>query len=259
MTLTQPRSRAVKRPKVVRIVALLCTLITAWHIFATFLWIGPPTQIRALIPGNLLASYMIPFFGQSWSVFAPEPINGDLILKVRAEVEKNGKTISTGWVDATAAEMSMSHHNLFPPRAANLGTQQAMEYKTAFEALTPAQQKIVGLGYYKGTDWEKRLTQAITGAAATPAAKTYLQKERHSLAYATQVAKAVWGPHVIHVQFQVSRQNVIPFFDRNNPKAVKPPLQVVNTGWRGPLEFPQQDEREFADVFLPALKNVSTK
>ncbi len=259
MAPTQTRSRDVRRPKVVRIVALLCVLVTAWHIFATFLWIAPPTQIRALIPGNLLTSYMIPFFGQSWSVFAPEPINGDLILKVRAEVEKDGKLTSTNWVNATDAELTMSHHNLFPPRAANLGSEEAMEYKSAFEALTPAQQKVVGLGYYKGDDWEKRLTDTITVEAATPAAKIYLEKERHTLAYATQVARAVWGPHVVHVQFQVSRQNVIPFFDRNNPKAKKPPLQIVNTGWRGTYQFPQQDESEFADVFLAALKGSTSK
>jgi hypothetical protein len=244
---------------VVRTVALLCTILTAWHIFATFLWISPPTQIRALIPGNLLTAYMIPFYGQSWSVFAPEPINGDLILKVRAEVVKNGKSTRTEWVDATAAELSMSHHNLFPPRAANLGTQQAMEYKTAYEALTPAQQKIVGLGYYKGRDWEKRLSAAITGSAATPAATTYLEKERHTLAYATQVARAVWGNDVVHVQFQASRQNVIPFAERNNPKAKKPAPQIVSTGWRATYEFADQDAGEFADVFRSALNGVTTK
>lgn len=259
MTSTQTRLRDVKRPRVVRIVTLLCTLVTVWHIFATFLWISPPTQIRTLVPGNLLTSYMIPFFGQSWSVFAPEPINGDLILKVRAEVEKDGKLSTTDWVDATAAELAMSHHNLFPPRAANLGTQQAMEYKNSFDALTPAQQRVAGLGYYKGTDWEKRLSTSITNLAATPAAKTYLEKERHTLAYATQVARAVWGKDVVHVQFQASRQNVIPFAERNNPEAKKPALQIVNTGWRGTYEYPQQDEGAFADVFLPALKDVTGK
>ena len=259
MTSTYTRSRGAKRPWVVRTVALLCTLFTAWHIFATFLWIAPPTQIRTLVPGNLLTSYMIPFYGQSWSVFAPVPINGDLILKVRADVEKGGKLTSTEWVDATAAELSLSRHNLFPPRAANLATQQAMEYKTAFESLTPEQQRVVGLGYYKGNDWEKRLSTTITTMADTPAAKIYLEKERHTLAYATQVAKALWGNNVVHVQFQVSRQNVIPFADRNNPKAKKPPLQVVNTGWRAPYEFSQQNETEFADVFRSALNGVTHK
>jgi hypothetical protein len=243
----------------VRIVTLLCTLFTAWHIFASFLWIAPPTQIRTLVPGNLLTSYMIPFYGQSWSVFAPVPINGDLILKVRAVIDKGGKPATTYWVDATAAELSMSRHNLFPPRAANLATQQAMEYKSAFEALTPAQQRVVGLGYYKGNDWEQRLSATITRLADTPAAKTYLEKERHALAYATQVAKAMWGKDVVNVQFQVSRQNVVPFAERNDPKAKKPPLQIVNTGWRGEYEFAQQDETEFADVFLPVLNGVNKK
>lgn len=248
-----------RRSLVVRLVALPCILIALWHIFASFLWISPPSQLRNLVPGNALTSYMIPFFGQSWSVFAPAPINGDLILKVRAEVHEDGKITTTKWIDASAAELSMSHHNLFPPRAANLATQQAMEYKNAYDALTPSQQTVVGYGYYKGDDWLKRYETSLTGIANSEQTKIFLQKERHTTAYATQVARAVWGDGVTYVQFQVSRQNVIPFAERHNPDATKPPVQLVNSGWRGTYAFADQNEREFAGIFKNLPKDEVTE
>jgi uncharacterized protein DUF5819 len=263
MTTTPHRTRALgqtkRRSLVVRLVALASVMLALGHIFASFLWISPPSQLRNLIPGNALTSYMIPFFGQSWSVFAPAPINGDLILKIRAVVEKDGKVTTTKWIDATEAELSMSHHNLFPPRAANLAAQQAMEYKNAYAALTPSQKKVVGYGYYKGEDWLKRFEASITGIANSPQAKTFIQKERHTVAYSTQAARAIWGDGVKHVQFQVSRQNVVPFAERNNPDAKMPEAQVVNSGWRGTHVFAEQNQREFADIFKNLAKDQVTK
>src|SRR5690625_2115613 len=68
-----------------RTVTLVAVLFTAFHVFATFLCIAPSSPLRDVVPGNALQSYMIPMFGQSWSVFAPEPINGDYRLQIRSE------------------------------------------------------------------------------------------------------------------------------------------------------------------------------
>src|SRR5690625_7741122 len=72
-----------------RTVTLVAVLFTAFHVFATFLWIAPSSPLRAVVPGNALQSYMIPMFGQSWSVFAPEPI--------RSEERRVGKSSQDTW------------------------------------------------------------------------------------------------------------------------------------------------------------------
>jgi hypothetical protein len=233
-------------------------LFTAWHIFASFLWIGPVTPLRELVPGNLLTSYMIPWYGQSWSVFAPEPINGDYRFKVRALVaNEDGSTRETEWISASDVEMSMSRHNLFPPRASGLGTHQASLLKGAYDRLSPEQRTTASLNYFEGDAWLGRMQNAMNEQGDDQSlVVAYIVQERYSDAYATQVARAVWGDSVVRVQFQVLRQNIIPFVDRNNPEAVRPPEQIADTGWRGLITLPQQSDADFADVFRPAFERL---
>lgn len=246
------------RPIWMRVIVVICVLITAWHIFATFLWIAPASALRELVPGKTLSNYMLPVFGQSWSVFAPEPINGNIDIKVRAVVGEKFNAKSTPWVDASAAELNLAHHNLFPPRASIMGLQQATEYKSAFDKLSKEQQKIVANGYFVGNDWLQRLEKALLGAGAeSKNAKAssnknvydFMDQEKRTTAYATQVALAVWGPEVRNVQVSVSRQNVTPFKDRHNDKTTPQPIRVVESGWRGINSFPGQDTGHFSDVF----------
>ncbi|MFF1879522.1 DUF5819 family protein [Leifsonia sp. NPDC058230] len=254
-----------RRPRtlVMRIVLGGAALVTAWHVLASFLWIGPITPLRELIPGNALSSYMLPWFGQSWSVFAPAPINGDYRFHVRAVLaDKSGNEIVTDWVAATDVELAMSHHTLFPARAANLGLKQASSLKAAWDALTPAQRKVAELNYFKGDDWLGRMQVALNEENKnqnTDAVVRYIVQERYSDAYAVQVARAIWGDSVIRVQYQASRQNIIPFEDRHTPGAQKPALQFAPIGWRGLIVMPGQSEQEFADVFLRNYKEAVKK
>lgn len=242
---------AEQRP-MMRLLFLVVGLFTAWHIFASFLWIGPVTPLRELIPGNLLYSYMIPWFGQSWSVFAPEPINGDYIFKVRATVKDGSGEKVTPWVDATKVEYLMAQYNFFPPRAANLAGHQASLLFGTYGSMTTEQKaKTVG-DYYKGDVW---LGDLYVNLGKTDSTTNYVVQERYTAAYATQVAVALWGKdNVLRIQFDVGRQNVIPYEQRHNPAAKPEPYQPVTTGWRGLLYMPGQSEKDFADVFVPAFE-----
>ncbi len=249
----RPRGRRF----IIRSAVLIAILAATWHIFASFLWISPPTPLRELVPGNALHSYMIPWYGQSWSVFAPEPINGDYALRVRALVDKGeGKDDEvTEWVNATAIEQSWATHHLFPPRAAGLSVRQASSFKDAWSGLTAEQQQTAGLNYFKGDAWLGRMRDAMLAKGGEKKKViTYIVQERYSDAYATQVARAVWGEHVIRVQYEVTRQNVIPFALRHDPDATRPKVQHTPTGWRGLITMPGQDQEAFAAVFAPAYK-----
>lgn len=212
-----------------------------------------------MVPGKALSNYMLPVFGQSWSVFAPEPINGNITIKVRAAMGSDKGVQTTPWVNASDAELDLAHHNLFPPRAAILGLQQGTEYKSAFDKLSKDQQKIVAGGYFIGDDWLKRfeldLLESVKGNDKAKEisrlnARAFIKQEAQTAAYATQVALATWGPEVERVQVSVSRQNVTPFKDRHNENVAPQPIRVVESGWRGPRSFPGQNQDRFADVFV---------
>jgi len=262
---TAPRA---PRPKAwVRLVALLATLFTAWHVFASFLWIAPYSEnAREIAPDGVLTAYMIPFFGQSWSVFAPEPINGDYHFNVRAVIlDANGDEVETGWVSATDVELSMITYNLAPPRAGIQSSELASSYKDAFDRMQAVDKNVIGADFVVD-EWEIGLRAALENQAlddgideATREARIdeLLAEERRSTAYATQVAKAIWGEDVQRVQYRVSRQNIVPFEDRHNPEAKRPDPMVVLPGWRGPVVEPGQNEGNFASVFRGQFERIT--
>lgn len=245
-----------KRSPLVRGILVIASLLTAWHIFASFLWIAPYSPMRE-IPGEALPRYMIPFFGQSWSVFAPEPVNGSHAFHVRAVVDDgSGQLIETGWVDATAVELSMIQYNLFPPRAGIQAAQLASEHKGEFESLTADHQVVAGLNYFEA-DWEARMRETMVSYGSPEIVDEYLVTEHMATAYATQVALAIWGDDVVRVQYEVSRQNVVPFAQRNDADAEQPPRQIISTGWRGLIYNPGQSDEAFASVFAATYDRIT--
>ncbi|TFU29964.1 hypothetical protein E4U02_15225 [Microbacterium paludicola] len=248
-----PSRAATAAPVVKRIVLVAMALFTAWHIFASILWIAPPSPAREVVPAGALRGYMLPMFGQSWSVFAPAPINGDYHLDVRAALDAGGGEVAvTEWTRANTAELSYAQHNLFPPRSAGLAVSAASDLYQAYGELSDKSKELVALNFFKD-DWSARLESSL---AADKTVDTYVAAERTVAAYATQVAYAVWGDDVVRVQYRVSREGIVPFDKRNDPKAVRPEPTVRSTGWRGPLEYEGQSREQFRSYFCSAPARV---
>lgn len=249
-----------KKPKVwVRIIAFFAVIFTAWHVFASFLWIAPySANAREIVPGNTLTNYMIPMFGQSWSVFAPEPINGDYHFNVRAViVDENGEESETGWVSATDVELSMIRYNLTPPRAGIQSSEVASSYKDAFDRMTEIDRSIIA-AEFSVDQWEVGLQAALENSGEAEGVdqsnrdaliEKLMYEEHRTTAYATQVAKAIWGDEVQRVQYRVSRQNIIPYAQRHNPDAVRPDPTIVLPGWRGLIVEEHQNQENFTKIF----------
>ncbi|WP_166315784.1 DUF5819 family protein [Microbacterium excoecariae] len=236
----------------IRAIAILATLFTAWHVFASFLWIAPWAPLREVVPTKVLSGYMIPMFGQSWSVFAPEPINGDYRFEVRALVDGE----ATEWVSASDVELTMIQYHLFTPRAGIQAMDVSSQFRGAWADLDEDQREVAELNYFKA-DWEQRMGEAMKAYGEDPLlVDDYVAQEHRATAYATQVALAIWGDDVEQVQFQATRQNVIPFAERHEPDAERPGIQYSPTGWRGLVVNEGQSEENFADVFRAAYERM---
>lgn len=248
--------RYKKRPLWLRAVGMVCVLLTAWHILASFLWIAPTSSLRDVAPGNTLKNYMLPMFGQSWSVFAPAPLNADYSLSVRAKLPGIEGEQTTEWVDAVNREMSLGHHTIFAPRAALAGNYLASDYRSTWNDLNDEQKQVVEWHYYRGEDWAVRFEESFEKRAQSQStrdqgtARDFMDNEHRIRAYATQVARAVWGEDVIAVQFRVGRHPVIPFSQRNDADAVRPTPSHISSGWRGVVVREGQSDENFAEIFL---------
>ncbi|GAA4773988.1 DUF5819 family protein [Microbacterium gilvum] len=248
-----PEKTVPRRRVYTRVVMIVAVLFTAWHVFASFLWIAPWSPLREVVPQKALSGYMLPIFGQSWSVFAPEPINGDYRFEVRAIVDGE----ETEWVSASDVELSMIRYNLFTPRAGIQAMDVSSQFKGAWADLDEEQQGVAELNYFKD-DWEARMTEAMNAYGDDPQlVSDYVAQEHRATAYATQVALAIWGDDVERVQFQATRQNVIPFADRHDPEAERPDVQYSPTGWRGLVVEEGQSQEAFADVFRAQWERIS--
>ncbi len=153
-----------KRRPVIRVVLVLVTLLTAWQVFAQFLWIAPASALRELVPGNLLMSWQIPWFGQSWSVFAPDPINGNYHLKVRALVkDASGSTSRSGSTRRTPSTSCSTTSPPAPSGSARLGAGIRLQERVERPQRAPAGGRLVGL--LEGQDPEGRFERALRDAA----------------------------------------------------------------------------------------------
>jgi hypothetical protein len=256
VTKADPDSPATSRKSggrriVMHVSAGLVGLFTVWHIAATSLYSTPATPLRELVPEAALMAYNYPMFDQNWSVFAPEPISANYELSVRSATMVDGELVNTEWVNASKTELKLLRHNPLSPRAGYAAYAQALGTNLAYKKLSEAEQAVVGQSYYEGDMWGQQLEDAMRsqGGSDEATVNAYLKQEWVTVAYATQVAKAVWGDDALYVQYRISIDNSVPFASRHDDAAQRT-LVTVDSGWRGLVEREGQDDNHFADLFM---------
>jgi hypothetical protein len=246
-----PPRRSGGRRIVMHVSAGLVGLFAVWHIVVTTLYATPATPLRELVPNAAFIAYNYPMFDQNWSVFAPEPISANYELSVRSATLVDGELVNTEWVNASKTELKLLRHNPLSPRAGYAAYAQALGTNLAYKKLSEAEQAVVGQSYYEGDMWGQQLEDAMRsqGGSDEATVNAYLKQEWVTVAYATQVAKAVWGDDALYVQYRISIDNSVPFASRHDDAAQRS-LVTVDSGWRGLVEREGQDDNHFADLFM---------
>lgn len=240
-----------------RAVVTVLALLLGWHLLASALWIAPSSPARDVVPGDTLREYMLPMFGQSWSLFAPDPVSADYYFDVRAVVGEGDDAATTEWVRASDIELSRATYHLFPPRSASSAIAQAMLLRGAWGDLSKDQKDVASAHYYKGEDWSSRLHEDLVAAGGTDEVRrTFEEEDAASIAYATRVAVAVWGEDVQRVQYRVARHPVVPFDARHDPTSARPSPAFVEPGWRGAERASPEAQTLFTEYFCSAPAQV---
>lgn len=221
------------------------------HFAVTFLWNAPPNPVKEVIGGQV-SSYMRPFFVQNWSLFAPDPINTEEEILVRAKVSgPDGETEVTPWVSATEREWLVVDHNPVPSRASRLSSNLHRRLMSAWRRLSEEQRLVLTEPYDGTADWTvlaDDLTAATRGAEDGRVA-TMVRADRVATAYATQVARALWGDDVGSVQIRLRSTPVPRWPDRFVPEPDPATASVRQFGWRPVLVAAGQDDDAFAAAF----------
>lgn len=245
----------IKKGVVKKIVLVFTLLFAGFHLFATFLWIAPASEARNVFPDDSLKNYIQPMFHQGWSVFAPNPINSDYYMDVRAVIIKeDGTEEITEWVRATDVEIDHESYGMFSPRSIRLGLKTATNLNDSWDKLSNEQKEIVGKDYYDVNEYSI-LTKELQNVENGSSVNNYIKADATATAYSTQIAMAVWGEdNVVKVQYRASEHEIIPFSDRNKPGVERQEMDSAITGWRGLLVRPHQDSEKFAEYFCASDK-----
>ncbi|MFJ8537045.1 DUF5819 family protein [Streptomyces sp. NPDC093591] len=112
------------------------------HIGMVFLHVAPSNTVTKQ-HGKAIDDWIYPEFEQNWKLFAPNPLQQNIAVQVRAQVSAaDGGTRTTGWYDLSAQDGRAIDGNLLPSHTQQNELRRAWDF---FLATHDAQNRPVGL------------------------------------------------------------------------------------------------------------------
>ncbi|SDO10009.1 hypothetical protein SAMN04487981_108238 [Streptomyces sp. cf386] len=112
------------------------------HIGMVFLHVAPPNTVTKQ-HGKAIDDWIYPEFEQNWKLFAPNPLQQNIAVQVRAEIDTaDGDVRTTGWYDLSAQDGRAIDGNLLPSHTQQNELRRAWDF---FVATHDAQNRPVGL------------------------------------------------------------------------------------------------------------------
>ncbi|WP_063784335.1 DUF5819 family protein [Streptomyces sp. SBT349] len=103
----------------------------AWHMAMVFLFVAPDNTLNE-DHRDTVRGYIYPEFEQNWKLFAPNPLQRNEEVHVRAEVvEEDGTRRTTDWIDLTEADIEGIRHHLLPSHTSQNLMRRAWDFYTA--------------------------------------------------------------------------------------------------------------------------------
>ncbi|MFJ8695144.1 DUF5819 family protein [Streptomyces roseolilacinus] len=88
-------------------------LVACFHVAVVFLHVAPSNTLTKQ-HGETVDAWVMPEFEQNWKLFAPNPLQQNIAVQVRAEVVGDGTRRVTPWIDLTAEDAAGIRGNPFP-------------------------------------------------------------------------------------------------------------------------------------------------
>ncbi|MFJ8360558.1 DUF5819 family protein [Streptomyces sp. NPDC093984] len=101
------------------------------HMGMVFLHVAPPNTLTKK-HGKAIDDWIYPEFEQNWKLFAPNPLQQNIDVQVRAEVRtRDGSERTTGWYDLSALDGDAIHGNLLPSHTQQNELRRALDFYVA--------------------------------------------------------------------------------------------------------------------------------
>jgi hypothetical protein len=120
------------RYQVAAVLALAVVAVAACvHLGMVFLHVAPPNTLTKK-HGKAIDDWIYPEFEQNWKLFAPNPLQQNIDVQVRAEVRtRDGSERTTGWYDLSELDGDAIHGNLLPSHTQQNELRRAWDFYVA--------------------------------------------------------------------------------------------------------------------------------
>ncbi|MER5929800.1 DUF5819 family protein [Streptomyces sp. NPDC002054] len=121
-------------PRPYRVVAALAlgavAVAGSLHLALVFLHVAPPNTVGKR-HAQTVDDWIYPEFEQNWKLFAPNPLQQNIAVQVRAQVRTaEGERITTGWRDLSAEDGAAIRGNPFPSHVQQNELRRAWDFFT---------------------------------------------------------------------------------------------------------------------------------
>ncbi|MBZ4020735.1 DUF5819 family protein [Streptomyces purpurogeneiscleroticus] len=163
------------------------------HIAMMFLHVAPSNTVTKA-HGAAVSDYVYPEYEQNWKLFAPNPLQQNISVHVRAEIRPGdgGSARRTGWTDLTAIDGRAIHHNLLPSHTQQNELRRAWE---SFVGSHDAQNRSNGVRGELTERYLRRIAMGRLGAEWTAQGGTVARIEFRSVT--TPVGPPPWSSEKI--------------------------------------------------------------
>jgi hypothetical protein len=233
-------------------VAVASTLV-GLHMLAVTLAAVPTNPVSNAVDPQL--DYLRPFFGQSWRLFAPNPVDEDKTLLVQgAYVDDDGTLHSTPWVNWTGVEQDVIEHRLIGGRAGYITTKFYGALDEEYRELETSQQKTASArtSPLAPPSWDELRDYLASVGPDEDDLADYLRYDRAAAQLATNVVASRWPSRdITAVRYALREHGVVPYDARHGSKAERQEARPAPTirigGWRIPTYGPKAQGRGVAD------------
>ncbi|MDN6498522.1 MAG: DUF5819 family protein, partial [Yaniella sp.] len=227
------------------------------HTLLIAMWVAPMTPAREQFGNDNLQTYVMPWFEQDWSIFAPNPRRTAVTFEVRAVyTDSEGTNNTTPWVDLVALEDDIVAGNLAGPRTAKLTRRLADRMHSARSNMNDEQLDWLAANYFL-TPIEQLRSRLldVEGGTGTHHVDRYLQADVAATYIATAVAELHDPVSIERVQYQTSSRQLPTWENRHDDDLDDRSRSYRTYGWRAPADLSEQ-ELEYFGAYLNRLDDV---
>lgn len=215
-----------------RATGIVATAIALVVILGTALIVSPVgTPLRSEV-----RSVALPYFGQTWRVFAPNILKVDRTLEFRvAWVDSDGNMVKSDWVNLTQIEQRNAEGNPFPSRMQKLTWNVSNTYLNRYRALDEEQRTRARDTFIQATDdgFEAIPVEELISDLGEDDGDVirYLRMDYMVMRHVTLFATAGFNVDIERVQWRVVRDQPNDFTHRFDEEQQFEP-SVTTFGWR---------------------------